>query len=91
MSATSPSANGNAAGYSIHQHHSRQATLHTAIDRNAGLIPRSSVIYATRLGLHEKWVTPSHAVVRRPQFLTPSTNPYLGNKSQHKKLHRCAL
>lgn len=73
----------------IHCPHSRQATLYTAhMHRIAGLILFSSLSYQDRSPRYLGRC--SHAVASRPNILTFSNSPSLGNSSHHQKLHRYA-
>jgi hypothetical protein len=72
--------------------HARQATLHTDMAyRNAGLIPTGGGFNDRPIGSPRKMGRLAYAITRRPNSLTSSTNPGLGNQSRHKKLHRYAL
>ena len=62
---------------------------------NVGFTPSHSSCptkaFPTNLGLHERGVICCMPLQFAPSFLTPSTSPRLGVKSQHQELHRCAL
>jgi hypothetical protein len=73
----------------VHQPHSRQATLHTALTGTACRYnPSRSFTHV--LGPPRRQGQRLHAIVDRPSSLTPSTSPRLGVESQHQELHRYA-
>lgn len=53
--------------------------------------PYAVAHYTTEIGLHEKGVKAHMPLQVAPLFLTPSTSPRLGIKSQHQELHRYAF
>ena len=81
-----------AGGSTIHRPHSRQATLYTASKAASQVhTPWSGQNNAYPIGPPRKPGRIPHAIAGRPTTLTPSISPNLGKRSQHQRLHRCAI
>lgn len=81
-----------AGGSTIHRPHSRQATLCTASKAASQVhTPWSGQNNAYPIGPPRKPGRIPHAIAGRPTTLTPSISPNLGKRSQHQRLHRCAI